>query len=113
MNQRIKEEEKRVQLYIHKSTRERLLKVVDEVMIAAHLERFQGEFQRLLDNDRWEDLQRMYDLLVRLENGIDALRDAFEAHVYAVGCQDLAVVVDSALTDPKVLCICGWYLLKI
>ena len=47
----------------------------------------QEEFQRLLDNEKEDDLNRMYNLLHRIPNGLDPLRDRFESHVKRAGLE--------------------------
>lgn len=43
------------------------------------------EFQKLLDFDKDEDLQRMYALLSRIPEGLEPLRKKFEEHVKRAG----------------------------
>jgi cullin 1 len=43
------------------------------------------EFQKLLDFDKDEDLQRMYALLQRIPEGLEPLRKKFEEHVKRAG----------------------------
>lgn len=56
----------------------------------------QDEFQNLLDNEKNEDLSRMYSLLVRIPNGLDKLREIFEAHVRQQGLNAVEKVAQSA-----------------
>eukprot|EP00732_Lithocolla_globosa_P002391 Lithocolla_globosa_v1_NODE_1552_length_2491_cov_65.954023.p1 type:complete len:764 gc:universal NODE_1552_length_2491_cov_65.954023:2381-90(-) len=105
---RLEEEDKRVSVYLTDCTRVPLTSKCEDVLIAAHLEQIQGEFQNLLQADKNEDLARMYKLLARLKKdkdgkdpGLDYLRVLFEKHVKTVGFSTIRNIADSALEDPK------------
>ena len=53
----------------------------------------QEEFQKLLDFDKDEDLQRMYTLLARIPEGLEPLRKKFEEHVKKAGLAAVAKLV--------------------
>ena len=82
---RLEEEKARVGLYLHPDIMKRLMDVCNEVLITAHSILLRDEFQVLLDNERTEDLARMYRLLSRIKDGLDPLRVTFEAHVRKAG----------------------------
>ncbi|KAK4705022.1 cullin 1, partial [Phenoliferia sp. Uapishka_3] len=78
---RLAEEENRIDMYLHASTR-----------------------KSLLDQEREVDLQRMYLLLSRIPNGLDPLRERFEQHVKKAGLESVektAGETTSESTDPK------------
>ncbi|KAJ6578957.1 Cullin [Mycena sp. CBHHK59/15] len=104
--ERLREEEDRVERYLHTKTRRELVGRAEHVLIRAHAERMWDAFQRLLDFDQDADLQRMYALLARIPEGLEPLRRKFEAHVKAAGLAAVSRLVgaDSAAggeVDPK------------
>jgi cullin 1 len=82
---RLNEEEKRVELYLHPDIHQPLMKACQKVLITEHAELLQGEFQQLLDENRQDDLARMYNLLSRIPEGLDPLRRKFATHVRNAG----------------------------
>lgn len=82
---RLEEEKGRVNLYLHPDIMKRLMDTCNEVLITAHSVLLRDEFQVLLDNERTEDLARMYKLLSRIKDGLEPLRARFETHVRKAG----------------------------
>ena len=82
---RLDEEEERVKMYLHHDITQELRKTCNKALITDHSNILRDEFQNLLDDDKVEDMQRMYSLLSRIPNGLDPLRQKFEAHVRAAG----------------------------
>ncbi|KAG0649519.1 Cullin-1 [Hyphodiscus hymeniophilus] len=100
---RLDEEEERVQMYLHQDIIVPLKKCCNTALIADHSIILRDEFQVLLDNDRVDDMQRMYNLLSRIPDGLDPLRAKFEAHVRKAGLGAVAkVAVDADKLEPKV-----------
>lgn len=56
--------------------------------------------------ERIDDLRRMYDLLARIPNGLQPLRELLEAHVKEQGLQAIEKVKADAETDAKVYVDC-------
>lgn len=83
--ERLREEEDRVERYLNTKTRKELISKCEHVLIREHAERMWESFQTLLDFDQDEDLQRMYALLSRIPEGLEPLRKRFEAHVKQAG----------------------------
>jgi cullin 1 len=100
---RLEEEKERVDLYLLPDILSPLNKACEKSLIADHTAVLREEFQTLLDNDRQEDLGRMYKLLSRIADGLEPLRTRFEAHVRKSGLaavEKIAVEADSL--EPKV-----------
>ena len=84
---RLKEEEDRVDMYLHQSSRKSLVLTCENTLVKNHSETLQEEFQRLLDAEKEDDLNRMYNLLFRIPSGLDPLRERFEGHVKRAGTE--------------------------
>jgi cullin 1 len=101
--ERLREEEDRVERYLHTGTRKPLIQKCEHVLIREHSELMWDAFQTLLDYDKDEDLQRMYALLARIPEGLEPLRKKFEEHVKNAGLAAVAKLADAegADVDPK------------
>ncbi|POS70508.1 Cullin 1 [Diaporthe helianthi] len=100
---RLDEEEERVKLYLHPDIAVSLKTACNDALIKDHANLLRDEFQVLLENDREEDMARMYDLLARIPNGLDPLRAKFEAHVRGAGLAAVTKVAqDADKLEPKV-----------
>lgn len=100
--QRIQEENRRIMLYLHKNTLGLLMKTCERVLIEDHLEKFHQEFQNLLNDDKNEDLGRMYQLVMRIPNGLGELKNRLEAHITHQGLGAIEKCSEIAVQDPKI-----------
>jgi len=80
------------------------MKTCERVLIQEHAPLLREEFQVLLDSDRQSDLQRMYNLLSRIPDGLEPLRTKFEAHVRRAGLSAVDKIADDGgdSLEPKV-----------
>jgi cullin 1 len=83
--QRFKEEEERVDMYLDGSTMRPLIAVCEQVLVEAHKAVMVEEFKPLLEQGKKEDLSRMYSLLCRIQGGVEPLKQQFESYVKSVG----------------------------
>lgn len=100
---RLDEEEERVNMYLHPDIILPLKKTCNTALIADHSAILRDEFQILLDNDRYDDMQRMYNLLSRIPEGLEPLRVKFETHVRKAGLAAVVkIAADADKIEPKV-----------
>ncbi|TFY59045.1 hypothetical protein EVJ58_g6024 [Rhodofomes roseus] len=102
--ERLREEEDRVERYLNNNTRKGLISKCEHVLIREHAELMWENFQELLDYDKDEDLQRMYALLARIPEGLEPLRKRFEEHVKRSGLAAVSKLVGQGgadAIDPK------------
>ncbi|KAH9890030.1 Cullin-domain-containing protein [Cubamyces lactineus] len=102
--ERLREEEDRVERYMNTNTRKALIQKCEHVLIREHAQLMWDNFQQLLDYDKDEDLQRMYALLARIPEGLEPLRKNFEDHVKRAGLAAVQKLISegAAGTTPDV-----------
>ncbi|KAF2817330.1 Cullin-domain-containing protein [Mytilinidion resinicola] len=100
---RLDEEKERVPLYLLNEIMTPLMRTCEQSLITNHSAILRDEFQSLLDQDRQDDLGRMYKLLARIPDGLDPLRNRFETHVRKAGLAAVEKVsAEGDSLEPKV-----------
>lgn len=83
------EERKRVEDYLNPSSEAKILKVVEEEILekveTVLLEKESSGCRALLQNDKSEDLQRMFRLFSRLENGLNPMANILQSFITDMG----------------------------
>ncbi|KAG8184675.1 hypothetical protein JTE90_013069 [Oedothorax gibbosus] len=95
------EEQRRAQLYLHESTLDALVRILENVVITKYMETFHSEFKTLLTYSKTDDLKRMYQLLNRVQGGLDILKQQFEDYVTCQGLRAIEKYNESDVNDPK------------
>eukprot|EP01129_Flabellula_baltica_P013543 TRINITY_DN6306_c0_g1_i1.p1 TRINITY_DN6306_c0_g1~~TRINITY_DN6306_c0_g1_i1.p1 ORF type:complete len:755 (+),score=152.75 TRINITY_DN6306_c0_g1_i1:44-2308(+) len=80
VEKRLKEEEERADKLLHSSTKHKLITLCERILIIDRCDYFTNTFLQLLNEDRLEDLGRMYRLLSRA-NKLDPLYPIFEIFI--------------------------------
>ncbi|RKP23786.1 Cullin repeat-like-containing domain protein, partial [Syncephalis pseudoplumigaleata] len=98
--QRLHEEQERLQLYLdEEKTRDKLVQVVEKGLISCNMQHLLDTgFSDLIANERVDDLSRLYSLCKRVDM-LDALRAALAKHIKAQG---MAIVSDADHDDQMV-----------
>ena len=99
VERRLKEEEDRVERYLHPTTRIPLITKCEQVLVHNHAALMWENFQSLLDYDKDEDLQRMYSLLSRIPECLEPFWGKFEEYVTRTGLAAVSLVG----TDPPAI----------
>ncbi|CAH8572509.1 unnamed protein product [Schistosoma intercalatum] len=98
---RLNEERIRVQTYLHISTLPKLIRSCEHYLIGEHIDRLTSVFSDLFNEDREEDIWRMYRLVGHFPSGIRVLVSVMEDHVADKGWEAIRQVAEAALNDPK------------
>ncbi|KAF9263079.1 Cullin repeat-containing protein [Marasmius fiardii PR-910] len=85
VEERLKEEEDRVDRYLNPHTRTALISKCEHVLIREHAGPIRDGFQNLFDSNKDEDLQRMYTLLSRIPECLEPLRNRLEEYAQKDG----------------------------
>jgi hypothetical protein len=83
--ERILQEESLAQTYLHPSTKPELVRACEDVLIDRHNTTLQDEFQKMLRDDKSEDMRRFYYLLSRIPNGLTRSAETLKQYLTATG----------------------------
>ena len=105
--ERLRQEEDRVDRYLNGETRQPLISKCEQVLIQERSALIRDSFQGFLESEYDEDLQRMYSLLSRIPEGLEPLQKRFEEHVEQTGVATISKLVrepgsSAESLDPKV-----------
>ncbi|KAJ1921898.1 ubiquitin ligase (cullin) of SCF [Mycoemilia scoparia] len=70
---------------LHPDSKQKLLDTIVTVLIEECQESLKSVFETLLDENRAEELLRLYNLLVRINNGLTSLREKFKQKIVEAG----------------------------
>eukprot|EP01119_Soliformovum_irregulare_P012630 TRINITY_DN3292_c1_g1_i4.p1 TRINITY_DN3292_c1_g1~~TRINITY_DN3292_c1_g1_i4.p1 ORF type:complete len:651 (-),score=202.85 TRINITY_DN3292_c1_g1_i4:48-1769(-) len=98
---RLEEEAIRGKKILDPSSLEKLKTECDLALIDKHKEMLQIECEHYLRDEKIEDLNRMYNLLNRLDNGIRPMLDVVENFVAQTGFDAIRAIPAKERTDPK------------
>eukprot|EP01126_Amoeba_proteus_P066430 TRINITY_DN960_c0_g1_i14.p1 TRINITY_DN960_c0_g1~~TRINITY_DN960_c0_g1_i14.p1 ORF type:complete len:636 (+),score=135.10 TRINITY_DN960_c0_g1_i14:589-2496(+) len=82
---RILQEETLAQTYLHPSTKGDLTRACEEVLIERHNQQLQDEFQKMLRDDKSEDMRRFFFLLSRIAGGLTRSAETMKQFLTGVG----------------------------
>ena len=89
VDERIREESERANHYLDKSTEPRIVKVLEDELISAHVktivEMENSGVYHMLKNDRHEDLNYMYKLFHRVPSGLQTIAECMSAYLREQG----------------------------
>ncbi|KAH9366647.1 hypothetical protein HPB48_000590 [Haemaphysalis longicornis] len=101
VEQRLAEEEQRVGRYLHDTTSKPLASHCHRALIHDHRKRLLAEFEKLLYENKAEDLKRMFRLVTLVEGGLGDLRTVFEEYVREKGLSAVKNLAKEGSVDPK------------
>jgi cullin 3 len=102
VDERIREESERANHYLDKSTEPRIVKVLEDELISAHMktivEMENSGVYHMLKHDKHEDLAYMYKLFHRVPNGLQTIADCMSAYLREQG-KNLVTIEQSATAN--------------
>ena len=97
---RIEQENKRVESFLHSSSIEQVMKRTTDALVKEHLHKMHDEFKPLLEQWKTEDLCRMYKLTKKAD-GLDRMKELLKEYILKKGKDAIAEICKEAVDDPK------------
>ncbi|KAL0700582.1 hypothetical protein Bca4012_056704 [Brassica carinata] len=95
----LRKEKERVTHYLHSTTEPKLVEIVQkELLVSVAKQLHSGCIELLRDDDKMDDLSRMYRLLNPIPKGLEPVADAFRLHVTREGNAFVKQAQDAATT---------------
>ncbi|CAJ0957478.1 unnamed protein product, partial [Mesorhabditis belari] len=101
IEKRLNEEAERCNFYLHATTLQPLSQICETVFIQRKIELFQRDFGPLLEQERDDDLARIYQLCGRIEQGLEELKLALERHITRQGQNAIDEIAKKSPNDPR------------
>ncbi|CAB3396904.1 unnamed protein product [Caenorhabditis bovis] len=102
-DRKLEEERQRGEKYLEKKSPryERHMQFCDRVLVEAFEDQILDECSKLIADRDVERLQRMYRLVRRTQNGIDAVLKCIDSHIRTEGLNDMRNNVETISSDPE------------
>jgi cullin 1 len=97
---RIEQENKRVESFLHSSSIEQVMKRTTDALVKEHLHKMHDEFKPLLEQWKTEDLCRMYKLTKKAD-GLDRMKELLKEYILKKGKDAIGEICKEAVDDPK------------
>lgn len=97
---RLADEKSRSDRLFHETTLAPLISLCEDILISQYLPRFHEEFQALLNDERTEDIGKMYHLVKRVKNSLPKMKEILQAHITHQGLEAIKAVKDTAQMEP-------------
>ncbi|CAJ0957504.1 unnamed protein product, partial [Mesorhabditis belari] len=97
----MKKIEKRLDEDLQTSRLQRLSQICEMVFVLRKIELFQRDFGPLLEQERDDDLARIYQLCGRIEQGLEELKLALERHITRQGQNAIDEIAKKSPNDPR------------
>ena len=94
----IEKETTRAHTYLHATTLSPLIKCCETACITDHLQILMNEFIKYLTDNRYDDIELLYVLIMRINNGLDEFANTFEKYIISMGHQALNADMVANLT---------------